>query len=720
MKKVLRFLMSTFVLAGAFLANVSATPLDAAGNTYRNVMYYGDWSIEDGQGNFFPKDIPADKLTHLNFAFLDFDVDGNLEWTDEFAAVNVAHDASVTEGAANAGLLNALQELRLQNPNLKIGVSVGGWTKSGDFALNAQDDAKRATLVDNLIKFVKYNEMDFLDIDWEYPGSARQADLVDSAQDEGTPDASPADRQNFITLLEDLRAGLDTLETETGKYYELSVALAAGPYTLSMGTDIPAVFDVVDFANLMTYDIHGAWENASNHHTGLYTNPSAPQGGGKPWSFSINDSVTHYLNQGVDAEKIVIGTAFYSRGWGNVENDGPDPVNYPGLFGTANFATTDADGNASRGAENHAPLVNGDGGRNGGIWPYRHLDELKEKYPDLTEYWDDYAQAPYLYSATDKVFFTYDNEASITAKTDYIKTKNLGGMITWMQSQDAPSEVSSDVRDTLTSAIFNGLYGEGTSLVTNEIETLELDITAKVDVLTTGSTEGYQIDFTNNERLVESDSVLVSSETSHKTLKNPIFYLPTTATNEVLSYEGTALETVTIDDVQYFVLDTTLLLAPGETASIRVTSNLRYTVTENISTILVAQRMLADSISYGLQSIETTHEDIARIGSIMLFFLDADRNELATAEVYTGAVGATLEYTAPTFDGYTLANEIETPFVFTNIDQTLIYTYEVTTTDDDVSLAETGINNYGFIYALTLFAINGLGLYIIRKRKQNS
>ena len=43
---------------------------------YRNVMYYGDWSIWGGQGNFYPKDIPADQITHLNFAFLYFDKDG--------------------------------------------------------------------------------------------------------------------------------------------------------------------------------------------------------------------------------------------------------------------------------------------------------------------------------------------------------------------------------------------------------------------------------------------------------------------------------------------------------------------------------------------------------------------------------------------------------------------------------------------------------------------
>lgn len=45
---------------------------------YRNVMYYGDWSIWGGEGNFYPKDIAADQLTHLNYAFLDFDSNGDL------------------------------------------------------------------------------------------------------------------------------------------------------------------------------------------------------------------------------------------------------------------------------------------------------------------------------------------------------------------------------------------------------------------------------------------------------------------------------------------------------------------------------------------------------------------------------------------------------------------------------------------------------------------
>lgn len=36
---------------------------------YRNVMYYGDWSIYSGQKNFTPDKIDGSLITHLNFAF---------------------------------------------------------------------------------------------------------------------------------------------------------------------------------------------------------------------------------------------------------------------------------------------------------------------------------------------------------------------------------------------------------------------------------------------------------------------------------------------------------------------------------------------------------------------------------------------------------------------------------------------------------------------------
>lgn len=133
-----------------------------------------------------------------------------MKFTDKDAAVGapVGQDG-VQWGGANAGILNALQDLRAKNPNMKIGVSIGGWSKSGDFSAIGENATARANFVSNVMKFIKYTNMDFVDLDWEYPASVRAADLVDNKNDEGTPNAKPADKQNYITLLQDLRTALD-------------------------------------------------------------------------------------------------------------------------------------------------------------------------------------------------------------------------------------------------------------------------------------------------------------------------------------------------------------------------------------------------------------------------------------------------------------------------------------------------------------------------------
>ena len=50
----------------------------ASSAAYRNVMYYGEWSIYAGQKNFYPSKIDGSLITHLNFAFMDVDEKGNL------------------------------------------------------------------------------------------------------------------------------------------------------------------------------------------------------------------------------------------------------------------------------------------------------------------------------------------------------------------------------------------------------------------------------------------------------------------------------------------------------------------------------------------------------------------------------------------------------------------------------------------------------------------
>lgn len=492
------------------------------------MIYYGDWSIWGGQENFYPKDIPGDQLTHLNFAFLDFDSSGNLVFTDTDAAVGapVGMDG-VSWGDANAGVLSAFQELRANNPNLRIGVSVGGWSKSGDFSVVAANSATRRVLVDSLMKFIKYENLDFVDIDWEYPNLVREPDLVDNSRDEGTPRANAADKENYIRLLQDLRDALDAQGTQLNKKYELTVALPADPNKLDAGIDVAKVFEIVDFANVMTYDLYGGWSSFSGHHTGLYNNPANPDGDNQ---FSVENAVNYILARGVDPSKLVVGVAFYTRGWYKVN----------GLFGEAQKTNTDADGTATYGGPNEAPLTQGDGGRAGGVWAYRSLSKLKSTY-SLTEYWDDVAKAPYLYNPSSGLLFTYDNAQSINEKAKYVQKNGLGGLITWMASEDAPT--SGSKRDELTKVIKTALFGSA-ALPKLDISPAAVNASLKVTTYTENGREGYEITLTNTAKKDESQTVLALVELAGETIKLPKLYIKTKS-NSTFATGGYGSGTVT-------------------------------------------------------------------------------------------------------------------------------------------------------------------------------
>ena len=103
---------------------------------YRNVMYYGDWSVYGGQHNFDPCDMQGNLITHLNFAFMDFDANGDLVLCDKFADFEkgLKNQSGMPYGGPYTGVFGGMLALRDKNPNLKLGVSVGGWTRCGDFS----------------------------------------------------------------------------------------------------------------------------------------------------------------------------------------------------------------------------------------------------------------------------------------------------------------------------------------------------------------------------------------------------------------------------------------------------------------------------------------------------------------------------------------------------------------------------------------------------------
>ena len=513
MKKATRLL---FLLFLTFNYSLLAESLK-----YRNVMYYGEWSIYAGQKNFYPSKMDPKLITHLNFAFMDMDSNGDLVMCDEYADFQITtlpELAGINYGAPYAGVLGALAILKIKNPHLKVGISVGGWTRSGDFSAVAKDKNKRQNFASNIVKFVDYLGYDFVDIDWEYPTAVRQSDPAGNGVqiDEGCQ-GSEEDTENFTLLLQELRNELDALGKKNGKKYELSVAMSASP-TMMAKIQYDKVLQIVDFANMMTYDLNGAWNSYTAHHTALYTNDAYDASSMPEAKFSV-DTCIKYLEDTygskIDFKKIVIGVAPYTRAWGGVKDDGLDKDN-PGLYATATpNSIKSADGTTS------------------GTYGFYELPTLKAQY-NLVEYWDNKAKAAYYYSPTNGIFFTCDNEESVAAKGKYVREKGLGGLIAWMASLDA--------ENVITKAMYKSLYDSGYTFPEEKMIFTNPSASAKIVATETG----YDITIQNNEKSTESNLALKNAELFQKSILFMKLYIKTKSGAQFTS--GSMSGTVTNKD----------------------------------------------------------------------------------------------------------------------------------------------------------------------------
>lgn len=269
-----------------------------------------------------------------------------------------------------------IKRLRMLNPKLKLVLSVGGWS-AGGFSEAARTKQGRKIFSDSAAAVIEKYGLDGIDIDWEYP-CINVAGIG----------ADPSDKQNYTLLLGTLR---ETLDARKEKEYLVTTAVGGDEYFVRC-TEMDKVSDIVDYVQLMTYDLRGGFQTLTGHHTGLYGNQADLFGA------STDHAVRCFMAAGVPCEKLVIGAAFYSREWKEV----PDVS--AGLHQMA--ATT------------------------GGYGPDYHT--LVEKFINKNgyqRYWDEEAKAPYLFNGTH--FISYEDKESIAHKAAYVKEMNLLGMMYW-------------------------------------------------------------------------------------------------------------------------------------------------------------------------------------------------------------------------------------------------------------------------------------------------
>lgn len=315
--------------------------------------------------------IDAKGLSHINYAFVD--VKDNRAWlhNEKTDTVN----------------FRKLNELKSINPDLKIMISVGGWTWSKHFSDAVLTDTSTQNFAQSAVDIVSKYNLDGVDIDWEYPGMIGDSNVY-----------RPHDQVGYTNLFKNLREDLDVLSMQTNKKYFVTTAIG-GSREFLQHTQMENAQKYLDYINLMSYDYDGTYDNMSSHHSNLF----APAN--MPYLYSTDIIFKNLLAAGVKPSKIVMGLGFYGKGKivESTDNNGLYQVPVRPRWG-------------------------------GG---YTYLKDSLVNKKGFVRYWDNVSKAPYLFNAETKSFITYDDEESVKIKCDYIKKNKLAGAMFWEYFSDS-------------------------------------------------------------------------------------------------------------------------------------------------------------------------------------------------------------------------------------------------------------------------------------------
>ena len=398
-RRLVFFAVLTAVLLSTGCGSARHSSSTPATPPARVVGYLASWGVRTKGTRI--AELPGAELTHIIYAFARITDDGRLALGDPCLDAGDCDSTSIgarpSPGAPSDGTrsveggnMAALRELKTRFPHLKLLVAVGGWTGSGKFSDVALTAESRQAFTESAVDLIIRRWpglFDGIDIDWEYPVRGGLPTNV----------TRPEDRVNCTLLLQALRRELDAQGARDGRQYLLTVATIAGPAVFAQ-LELDKVAATVDWFNVMTYDYH-AGSRIAHFNAPLYTATGDPTPG-----FTIDSTVTRYLQGGVPATKIVVGLPFYGRVYGGVAdtNDGlfqpaPGPVPEEWRTGT-----------------DHRSLVRRQPESNG----FRRL-----LHPE--------ARVPFLYNPATGVWITYDDTASIAEKVAYVRARGLGGVMAW-------------------------------------------------------------------------------------------------------------------------------------------------------------------------------------------------------------------------------------------------------------------------------------------------
>merc|ERR1719401_2089751 len=308
------------------------------------IGYYASWQWYDRDKLADPAKVDFSKYDRINYAFFQPSPSGNLYGTDEWGDPQLLWGPYVWDAARQVddgpdrnyfcswdgplgerggeGERNCMYHdldggllRRARRAGTQVMPSIGGWTLSDNFPTIARTRAGRDNFARQCADLVRAYGFDGIDIDWEYPGYKDHS---------GTPE----DTVNFTLLLRAVRDELDRLGAERGTFYPLTAALPCGPDKIG-DIQVERVKDILTELNLMSYDMHGAWDALSGTNA-----PLVDQGwGDEVRGMSVHGCVDSYVRRGVPLRQMNVGLPFYGRSVRRATglkqfHGGADDINY--------------------------------------------------------------------------------------------------------------------------------------------------------------------------------------------------------------------------------------------------------------------------------------------------------------------------------------------------------------------------------------------------------